>query len=63
VRKHKDGTRIDVSIVSGPVSVEGSQIAEYVIYRDITERRRAEQKIRENEANLRQVIDTIPTLA
>ncbi|MBV9888789.1 MAG: PAS domain S-box protein [Acidobacteria bacterium] len=63
VRKQKDGTRIHVSIVSGPVSVEGSQIAEYVIYRDITERKRAEQKIRENEANQRQVIDTIPTLA
>ena len=52
VRKHKDGTRVHVSIVSGPVSVAGSQIAEYVIYRDITERKRAEQRLQESEAYL-----------
>ena len=52
VRKHKDGTRVYVSIVSGPVSVAGSQIAEYVIYRDITERKRAEQRLQESEAYL-----------
>jgi formate hydrogenlyase transcriptional activator len=52
VRKRKDGTRIHVSIGSGPVSVAGSQIAEYVIYRDITERKRAEQRLQESEAYL-----------
>ena len=52
VRKHKDGTRVHVSIISGPVSVSGSQISEYVIYRDITERKRAEQRLRESEAYL-----------
>jgi len=52
VRKHKDGSRVHVSIVSGPVSVAGSQIAEYVIYRDITERKRSEQRLRESEAYL-----------
>jgi PAS domain S-box-containing protein len=52
VRKHKDGTRVYVSIVSGPVSIAGSQICEYVIYRDITERKRAEQSLRESEAHL-----------
>jgi PAS domain S-box-containing protein len=52
VRKHKDGTRVHVSIVSGPVSVAGSQIAEYVIYRDISERKRAEQRLCESEAYL-----------
>ena len=52
VRKHKDGTRVYVSIVSGPVSIAGSQICEYVIYRDITKRKRAEQRLRESEAYL-----------
>jgi PAS domain S-box-containing protein len=52
VRKRKDGTRVPVSIVGVPVSIAGSQISEYVIYRDITERKRAEQILRESEAYL-----------
>ena len=52
VRKHKDGTRVHVSIISGPVTISGSQISEYVIYREITERKRAEQRLRESEAYL-----------
>jgi PAS domain S-box-containing protein len=52
VRKHKDGTRVHVSVISGPVSISGSQISEYVIYREITERKRAEQRLRESEAYL-----------
>jgi PAS domain S-box-containing protein len=52
VRKRKDGTRLPVSIVCVPVSIAGSQISEYVIYRDITERKRAEQRLRQSEAYL-----------
>ena len=52
VRKHKDGTRVHVSIISGPVSTSGSQVSEYVIYREIGERKRAEQRLRESEAYL-----------
>src|SRR5499425_1985531 len=52
VRKHKDGTRVHVSIIGGPVSISGSQICEYVIYREITERKRAEERLRESEAYL-----------
>jgi formate hydrogenlyase transcriptional activator len=52
VRKHKDGTRVYVSILSAPVSIAGSQICEYVIYRDIAERKRAEQRLCESEAYL-----------
>ncbi len=47
VRQRKDGVRVDVSIVSGPVSVEGTRIAQYIIYRDITARKRAEQRLAE----------------
>ena len=52
VRKRKDGTRLPVSIVCVPVSIAGSRIFEYVIYRDITERKRAEQRLRQSEAYL-----------
>ena len=52
VRKRKDGTRLPVSIVCVPVSISGSRISEYVIYRDITERKRAEQRLRQSEAYL-----------
>jgi PAS domain S-box-containing protein len=45
VRQRKDGSRLHVSIVRVPVSVPGGQIAAYGIYRDITERKRAEEML------------------
>jgi formate hydrogenlyase transcriptional activator len=63
VRKHKDGTRVHVSIISGPVSISGSQISEYVIYREITERKRAEEALQKSERKLAAIINTIPTAA
>src|ERR1700756_2675848 len=63
VRKHKDGTRVHVSIISGPVSISGSQISEYVIYREITERKRAEEALQKSERNLAAIVNTIPTTA
>jgi PAS domain S-box-containing protein len=48
MRKRKHGTRVPVSIAGVPVSIAGSQISEYVIYRDITERKRAEQRLRQS---------------
>src|SRR5499427_7360913 len=63
VRKHKDGTRVHVSIISGPVSISGSQISEYVIYREITERKRVEEALKKSERNLAAIINTVPTAA
>lgn len=42
VRQRKDGSRLQVSMLRVPVSVPGGQVAIYGIYRDITERKRAE---------------------
>jgi PAS domain S-box-containing protein len=42
VGRRKDGGRMHVSTVQVPVSIPGGIIATYAIYRDITERKRAE---------------------
>jgi two-component system cell cycle sensor histidine kinase/response regulator CckA len=58
VRQRKDGSLVDVSILGTPVQFEGGQVAVYVIYRDITERKRAEVALIESEAKFRAVADT-----
>ena len=42
-RKCKDGTLIDVSILGAPILYGNKQMGVYAIYRDITERKRAEE--------------------
>src|SRR5688572_11996942 len=46
VRRHKNGTRVPVSLICVPLSASGSGNTGYVIYRDITETKRlqAEQR-------------------
>jgi PAS domain S-box-containing protein len=41
-RRRKDGSLVDVSILGTQVNVGGGQVALYAIYRDISERKRAE---------------------
>ena len=41
-RLRKDGSLIDVLFSAAPVVVDGKQVAVYVLYRDITEQKRAE---------------------
>ncbi|HZW80930.1 MAG TPA: PAS domain S-box protein, partial [Candidatus Deferrimicrobiaceae bacterium] len=63
VRRRKDGTKIDVSLLAVPViSTSGEQIVNYAIYRDITERRRAEERLRESEARFQLMADKAPVL-
>jgi diguanylate cyclase (GGDEF)-like protein/PAS domain S-box-containing protein len=47
VRRRKDGTLVDVSVIAAPVLIAGKQEANYAIYRDITERKQMEQKLEE----------------
>jgi PAS domain S-box-containing protein len=63
VRKRKDGTEVYVSLLAVPVtSTSGEQVANYAIYRDITERKRAEELLRESEARFQGMADTAPVL-
>lgn len=45
VRKRKDGTHVNVSILGKPIYFKGGKIAVYGIYRDITDRKRVEEEI------------------
>ena len=45
IRSSKDGTIVNVSLLAKPIFFRGEQIAVYVIYRDITARKRTEEEI------------------
>ncbi len=42
VRRRRDGSLLDVSIIATPIVIEGRQVAVYAIYRDISRRKRSE---------------------
>jgi len=44
-RQHKDGSLIDVSVLASPIRLNGTISAAFAIYRDITERKKAEQAL------------------
>lgn len=63
VRMRKDGSPVHVSLLAVPViTASGVQVANYAIYRDITERKRAEERLRESEARFQAMADTAPVL-
>jgi PAS domain S-box-containing protein len=51
-RRRKDGSRLIVSFVAAPVCVDGNTAEIYGIYRDITERKKAEETLKRSEAYL-----------
>jgi len=59
VRQKKDGSLIDVSVLASPIEVDGKLFGTFGIYRDITDRKQAEerleQSLKEKEVLLREI--------
>jgi len=61
-RKRKDGKLIDVSILGAPIIHQGEQMGVYAIYRDISERKKAEEtriRFREETRMARDIQQTL----
>jgi PAS domain S-box-containing protein len=61
-RQRKDGSWVYVSLLAIPVTTSGGQIAEYAIYRDISERRLVVHALLESEARIRAFLDNSPNV-
>jgi PAS domain S-box-containing protein len=63
IRQRKDGTQFHVSLLAFPLTeASGEPFANCAVYRDITERKRSEERMRETEALFQTMADTAPVL-
>jgi PAS domain S-box-containing protein len=62
VRKRKNGSEVYVSLLAVRVTTASGEHVVNYIYRDITERRLAEERLRESEARFQAMADTAPVL-
>lgn len=59
-RMRKDGTLFDVSILGAPIIHDGKQKGDYAIYRDITERKKAEEELYIQTSYLERLFNSAP---
>jgi PAS domain S-box-containing protein len=59
-RMRKDGTLIPVSILGAPILYDGKQIGDYAIYRDITERKKAQEELRVQMSYFERLFNSAP---
>jgi PAS domain S-box-containing protein len=60
IRQHKDGSLIQVSVMGTPIIIGNSQVGVYGIYRNITDRKKADKALRESEEKLRNILYSSP---
>ncbi len=58
-RRRRDGSLVDVSVLASPISVGGDIVGFYGIYRDISERKRAEARLRREKAHLDRLFQSL----
>jgi len=58
VRRCKDGSAIQVSILGVPIITHDQQVAVYGLYRDISDRKQAEEALQLEKAYLEQLVET-----
>ena len=60
VRKRKDGSLVDLSLVGASITMDGSQTGFLGIYRDITDRKEAALALRQSVELYRTLVESIP---
>jgi polar amino acid transport system substrate-binding protein len=58
----KDGRSFPVEYSATPVMRDGATVGAVIVFRDITERREAEQALQASEERLRTIVDTLPSI-
>ena len=56
IRRRVDGSEIPVSILAAPIIFDGKQIGIFVIYRDITERKKAQEQLEHSFIDLAETV-------
>jgi diguanylate cyclase (GGDEF)-like protein/PAS domain S-box-containing protein len=60
-RRTKDGRLVEVSALATPIRTEDGQVGVFAAYRDISDRKKAAEALRESEARFRELADLLPT--